>query len=516
MKLSPAGRWAFFLFCLLLLILIVLLFRCCQCKGDHRPRVKGYPSQIIIWKDPDSSQTSFVNWLGHFKDTLRILGDITDSSFCPNCDSDLLLLSGPGPELFIQQSGSGGSGGSKPGGPGGGGGPAWYCANLSVTTPDLPPAIDSLGDSLRPPNAIPIHTQSPRKPVVVAVFDTGLDTTATSRSFVNGVPGTCLVDPASNKGWNFVAGNANTYDDHPGHHGSIVTRFIIQQVQQYQSLTTATFGASAAAVSAGSVNILPVKIFDNTGKGSLYNILCGLAYAANSGVQIINASFGFYEYADTPTNRVAAVLLGKYMEHYLIKSNMLMVAAAGNANITADSLYRAETGVPQANPRNLDSNFFYPACFTTDNILANNLLVVTTVNATSRLVSPLQNFSNKVVDIGISCDAIIDSNQTSYYIFTDPRQTISNTATTLTTYGQRLYLENTVSGTSFATPIVTGKITAFYSQLVGGAKLNRATLLSGMQTLFPYGPLGGRALITPNPAFVPTINKSLIGFKKVQ
>ena len=515
MKLSPAGRWAFLLFCLLLLILIVLFFRCCHCKGCRQPRVKGYPSQVIIWKNPDSSQISFANWLGQFKDTLRTFGDITDSSFCPNCDSDLLLLSGPGPELFIQQAGSGGSGGSKPGGPGGGGGPAWYCANLNITTPDLPPAVYSFSDSLRPYNPIPTHILSSKKPIVVAVFDTGLDTTAISRSFVYGVPGTCLVDPASSKGWNFVAGNANTYDDHPGQHGSIVTRFIIQQVQQYQGLTTPTIGNPAVAAPAGTVSILPVKIFDRTGKGSLYNMLCGLAYAANSGVQIINASFGFYEYADTPTNKVAAVLLGKYMEHYLVKSNMLMVAAAGNANTTADSLYRAEIGVPQANPRNLDSNFFYPACFTTDDLLANNLVVVTTVNNTSRLVSPLQNFSNTVVDIGISCDAIIDSNQTSYYVFTDPRQTISST-TTITNNGQTSFLENTVTGTSFATPIVTGKITAFYSQLVGGAKLNKGTLLSGMQTLFPYGLNGGSPLLTPNPAFAPAIHKSLIGSKYEQ
>jgi hypothetical protein len=456
---------------------------------------------MIIWKNPDSSDASFSSWLNKFKDSIKVFGEITDSAACQNCDNDLLLLSGPGPQAFIQQSGSGGSGGSKPGTPGGGGGPAFYCANLRIDVPDKFLNTDSFAIFSQAPGNSSInpimHPNS--NTTTIAVFDTGLDTGVVRKYFVQGVSQSCLLDTKSQYGWNFAYNNNKTLDDYPSRHGSAVTRFIVDQVLQYESNSVSTKG--------GTINILPVKIFDSTGTGSLYNILCGIAYAANSGVKIINASFGFYDYTDTAINAVAAVLMQNYMQYYLVKNNMLMVAAAGNDNTSEDSIYHAQIGNPLANPRNLDSNYFYPACLVKDSLLKNNLLVVTTVSTSTNQVSPLQNFSDSIVDVGINCDAVLDSVNVIYYSFMNPIQP----ATKVSVNGPPQYKFYTVTGSSFATPIVTGKIAAYYSLFIGGNVINKAALINKIMTFNPY-PIGIRGtLLAPNSNFTKKIRNEMVG-----
>jgi hypothetical protein len=498
--------WEIIIILLLIVIILLLVFKCCRCcKVPPHPRVSGSPSQMIIWKNPDSSTTSFQTWLGKFKDSVRMFGDITDSALCLSCDSTLLLLSGPGPQIFIQQSGSGGSGGSKVPAPGGGDGPAFYCANLAIGVPDHFQSSDSFlvrhgNDAVLPllPGALANSHRT-----TIAVFDTGLDTGAIRKLYVSRISQSCLLNTQSLYGWNFAYNNSNTRDDYPVRHGTAVTRFIIDQVVQY------------ASHGGGGVNILPVKIFDSTGKGTLYGFLCGIAYAANSGAKLINASLGFYKYADTAYtyNEVAAVLLQNYLQYYLVKNNMLMVAAAGNANPPEDTLYQTLSGFLHGNPRDLDSNQFYPAFLDKDTLLKNNLLVVTTVSDSTGQVSPLQNYSDTIVDVGVSCDAIIDSNNVSYYSFINPLQQDSVATVVVATESVVLHLNFTVTGSSFATPIVTGKIAAYYNTLVGIDRVIKDTILSRLQSITPYTPYSKATLLAPNPAFTGKIRNGLIGLK---
>jgi hypothetical protein len=403
------------------------------------------------------------------------------------------VLEGPGPDAFIQQAGSGGSGGSSPGTPVGGDAPALYCANIDISDPSVQsvrarttPSGDSILPLLKIASAPPPTGNIPPPPnsgvsgggaentITIAVLDEGDSTT--QKPYVRGVSQTCLPDPASKKGWNFVAGSDDTHDDSRGLHGSKVTQFIIDQARQY---------AAAKQPATDAINILPVKVFDSNGKGKLYNILCGISYAANSGAKIINASFGFYEYADTPANRSAAVLLQEHLAHYLPKNNILMIAAAGNDNPHEDTLYRNITGNPFLNPRDLIANPFYPAWLVEDPELRNNLLVVTTVNSKKDSVSPLQNFSDLIVDIGVNCDAVADSAGIVYYIFRDPIFTQPYPGTD--SNGNSVYYLHTVTGTSFATPIVTGKIAAYYTDLVKAGPLKKSDILSRMLTTKPFG-----------------------------
>jgi len=472
---------------ILLLIIIFLLFRCCRCGGRPQVRIKAYPNEVIVWKRPDIPHDQFVSWLHRLTDSINEKGEITDTAYCPNCDSDLVLLKGPGPEAFIQQNGSGGSGGTPPGTPVGGDAPGLYCANVDVSDPSLqslPTLTDSLGQqflhshSVQAGNggAIFPGNPGPANPgngnaVTVAVLDTG-DSTV-QKIYVRGVSQSCLLDPGSKKGWNFVAGSSDTHDDYQNRHGAKVTQFIIDQVRQYQ-------GTMVPATN--DVNILPVKVFDRSGKGRLFDILCGIAYSANSGAKIINASFGFYEYQDTLTNQVAAVMLQEYMAYYLPKNKILMVAAAGNDNPHEDTLYRNRTGNPSADPRDLNSNPFYPACLVKDPQLKDNLLIVTTVSKDS--VSPLQNFSNRIVDIGVNCDAVIDSLGVLYYIFRDPIFTQPYLVTDGS--GNKAFYLHTVTGTSFATPIATGKIAAYYQKLISTGPLKKDDILNRLQGIQPF------------------------------
>jgi hypothetical protein len=509
MKLSPKRIWGLIIALLLIVVILLLVFKCCKCcKTPSYPRVSGSPNQMIIWKNPDSLTTSFQTWLGKFKDSVRMFGEITDSALCLSCDSSLLLLSGPGPQIFIQQSGSGGSGGSQVPAPGGGDGPAFYCANLAIGVPDRFLTSDSfvLRQSKAAVSLLQPVTFTNSHKTTIAVFDTGLDTGAIRNQYVSALSQSCLLNTQSLYGWNFAYNNNNTRDDYPVRHGTAVTRFIVNQVVQY-----ARYGG-------GGVNILPVKIFDSTGKGTLYGFLCGIAYAANSGAKLINASLGFYKYADTAYayNEVAAVLLENYLQYYLVQNNILMVAAAGNANPTEDTLYQTLSGYRQGNPRDLDSNQFYPAFLDKDTLLKNNLLVVTTVSISTGQVSPLQNYSDTIVDVGVNCDVVKDSTSVSYYSFVNPIQKDSVEYMTVGTgskakkSAQHVIL--TVTGSSFATPIVTGKIAAYYNTLVGNNQVIKDTILSRLQSLAPYPPPNG-ALLAPNPGFTGKIRNGLIGLK---
>jgi Subtilase family len=494
---SSRSPWKIILVIILLLIFIFLLFRCCH--RCHRPpysrQARASDNQMIIWKDPDSSAMAFQSWLNKFKDTVRQYGEITDSTFCPTCDSTLTRISGPGPLIYMQQQLSGGSGGTPTGGVGHNG-PAYYCTNLAIHAPEQSRlAIDgrfydsiyytvepgkAIGYSLsnlssypRPeaPSAVTSMT-APGGPapapgaITVAVFDTGIDSTLRSK-YVLGNTQSCNPDARSSHGWNFISDNANTLDDDSAQHGSNVTMFILDQVTQYNP---------------GSVNILPVKVLDNKGAGTLYGLLCGIAYAANSGAKVFNASLGFYYYTDSVAASVAVPLLSKYLQHYLRPNGIVLVAAAGNQDSAEDARYNALKGYATANPRNLDSNYFYPASFaTTADPNFNNVFAVTTVSLDSDKVSPQQNFSANAVDFGVNCDWILNDTLANgtilpEYVFARPL------------FGTKIGDSiPTVTGSSYAAPIITGRIAAEYAQLFKGGGVDKKVAIGLMPGIVSTG-----------------------------
>jgi hypothetical protein len=278
-------------------------------------------------------------------------------------------------------------------------------------------------DQKIPPYRQPMASGSGKDTVIIALLDTGFDTTQSQlRPYLwknrqdpggNGVDddGNCLTDDV--QGWNFVAGNANIQEDNPGRHGSSIGRFIINEFQQ----------------SGGNyLQLLVLKTHDGSGSGDLFNIICALNYAVAKGAHIINASWGFYSQYEKPHP-----FLDSMVNQVLRSKGILFVTAAGNKMDAEDA--RFTSNFPGLQPRKLDDHHFYPACL---GGRKNNVLVATTNNDT--MVSRTQNYSNVYVDLGVRADV----EQDVYMKFKLP----------LTDFPSLL------SGSSFATGIAAGKIGA--------------------------------------------------------
>jgi hypothetical protein len=209
---------------------------------------------------------------------------------------------------------------------------------------------------------------------------------------------------------------------------------------------------------------LPVKIISKDGVANLYDILCALKYAKNRGANIINASFGYYS-PKIGTGKIkedtASILFKNFLIDYFDTSKILMVAAAGNQDdINENPIYNPSNS---ADKRDLDKVNFYPASFAE---VIPNIIAVTTVRRSPASVSPHQNFSRHIVDIGVNAD-IIDSD---HYYFFNPRVTPP---------------QYTVEGSSFATPIATGKIAANYyllSGILSTSPINKNAILTKLGT----------------------------------
>ncbi len=415
------------------LIIFVSLFFAIACrnksKTDYPIKPVSYEvllknrnydtNQVVIWLKSGISRDSLKRWLSQHGASMTL-----DTSFCSVCDSTLLLLKGNN-ILSLIQTARGGSQSSAQTKPSGDDGPFYYSANFPMDFNDRPNR-----DQQQVKAEEPLQQKSPGgKAIVVAVFDTGVKKDSIDSRFFYQSSKTSCLGPDANNGYNFANGNKNWDDDYGSLHGTVVTKFIVDQVTQY---------------GLNNVSILPVKTHSASGEGKLFDILCGFAYAKERGANIINASFGYYAprmYMDEAGKVVpdsSGWLLENYIETYLTKNNILLVAAAGNED---QSGYEASI-FPTSNLaalRNLDYICFYPASLSTK---LGNVIAVTTVH--NGLVSVNQNFSPKVVNIGVSSD--IEMGSTFYF------------------YNPFVHIR-TVTGSSFAAPIVTGKICANYDRI---------------------------------------------------
>jgi len=387
-----------------------------------KPGKKDPYKQLIVWLKPGGTDTQFSQWI--YDSIIKRGGseDLTISFVCGSCDSTLFLMEGEAVKVFMQgEVAQGGSSSKKRIPVTGESGPVYFGTNLPVFFPDKTPAAEK-GRAGYPKVA---YSDAPVK---VAVFDTGLDSSLVSPyfPFYQSTDSACI--PGGNAGWNFIDGKNDFYDDNPQRHGTTVASFITNEAVFYRK---------------NSVEILPVKVFAGDGTGDLFTILCGFAYAQNRKVNIINASFGFYEslHKYDSSGKVldsftSPVMLKAFIEHYLTQNNILLLAAAGNKDDAIEDQEYAPADSLQK--RNLDSVHFYPASLSP---VLPNVIAVTTVY--KDMVSPTQNFSNRVVDAGVAADYIDASGN---FVFVNPVDSSLPP----------------VSGSSFATPVLTGKMAAWY------------------------------------------------------
>ncbi|NHE58469.1 S8 family serine peptidase [Cyclobacterium plantarum] len=277
------------------------------------------------------------------------------------------------------------------------------------------------------------------KEVIIAVLDTGVNTSVIPEQYlwqgeengflINGV--NFLVDQISEDGNNYE--RFDIEDDNNVSHGTLVNAFIIEQFRG----------------SGTKVKIMNLKTHNEKGVGNLFTAISAIRFAIEKGAHIINASWGFYR-----QDYESLEPLKDLITNSLKNKGVLFVAASGNAFKVDDDKFLNDFPSRKGedrNPRDLSQHHFYPAFF--GNRIEDEskyMFVVTTVKNDSKSfkISPRQNFSPNVVDLGIKADGlyISEDEEIEDFKFQIPLKKASDEG------------EAFVFGSSFAAAIATGKI----------------------------------------------------------
>jgi len=222
--------------------------------------------------------------------------------------------------------------------------------------------------------------------VMVAIVDTGVDYDHPdlSAKVARNASGAVI-------GYNFVAGNADPKDDdgHGTHCAGIAA-----------AATDNAIGVAGASFN--SVKIMPVKVLDATGSGTLANVANGILWAANNGAKVISLSLGASTYSQTIQDAVTSAW----------NKGAVIVAAAGNDGRQTIS---------------------YPG----GNLYA---LAVAATDETDATAS----FSNWGIDIGTAAPGVhVLSTMPTYSVYLN------------TQYGYFMNYD-ALNGTSMATPVIAG------------------------------------------------------------
>ena len=166
----------------------------------------------------------------------------------------------------------------------------WGFRNTGDQITDPPNLPRVVGADIHAADAWAVTTGDRR--VVVAILDTGIRTDHpefAGRIWTNEgeIPGNGIdddgngyVDDAS--GWNFVANDANTYDD--GGHGTACAGIVAANANNESLLAGLDW----------SCRLMPVKVLSGAGEGSLSGLARAIVYAADTGADVISMSLGGY------------------------------------------------------------------------------------------------------------------------------------------------------------------------------------------------------------------------------
>jgi Subtilase family len=183
--------------------------------------------------------------------------------------------------------------------------------------------------------------------------------------------------------------------------------------------------------------LMILKAVDDNGGGSIFTVSCALSYAIQHKATVINASWGYYGKPDS------------VLHHYVNKAKeythtyIPIIAAAGNDSLPHDN------NLCETRPGNMHKNLlrpgylFYPACFSND-FESNNVISVTGLSRIDTACA-YQNYSNTYVRVGV-----LNNNEAGKPLHPCCAFKID-------------YLQPGIvmEGSSFATPVVSGRITDY-------------------------------------------------------
>ncbi|PWT96343.1 MAG: hypothetical protein C5B52_16015 [Bacteroidetes bacterium] len=255
---------------------------------------------------------------------------------------------------------------------------------------------------------IPVNGTTESDSRVIAIIDTGLDTTRfTSRigSLIWGLPGTGTIFSVIPNESYFVLNDPNHVQ-----HGTAVTGIVLNQIPDTKP------------------KIMSIRAFDARGGGSIYTVSCALSYAIKNHVNLINASWGYFGDVDS--------VLFKYISK-ASENGIPIIAAAGNTRGHHNPTSVCPTSENTTNDLSLPGRqLFYPGCFSTQ--FSNMVTVTTLASAGGELQLPCfyQNYSNVFVNVGV----------------------LTKTGRQCCTFPHPSATDRLMEGSSFATPVVTGRM----------------------------------------------------------
>lgn len=424
---------------ILLLILGIVCYRCrkctqhCPCKTD----TIAWGSRNILFKAGTLMPTK-AGVIAQIEDSLNkeLVGSGIDTSlvhlivrpwFCP-CDSnlinvDLTLINASGnpvtPPPPVQPP-SGSLGGSV----------FASTLNVNLATPEYYSGRHLI-DSITSPDSEEQKTFFKiDSGYVLAILDTGLDTAKINKYLPGALGNFNLWSAAPGKLTLYntlpyaqpLPGHELWYDDDSTKHGSTVTYI------------------AAEAGHAFSPKVMVLKVLDSLGRGTIFSVSCGMSYALQNNVNLINASLG-YSGPEDP-------ILRSYFE----KAEQLkipVIVAAGNDTTSDHKPDSVCTTVVNHRDSLTAAHPFYPAFF------AEHMKYVVSVTGMSSDSLPCyyQRFSNRYSDFAAWISPL-------------------NKATCCSFYAPYLLGGRYVEGSSFSAPVITGEL-AFYL-LNGQLNLNGA------------------------------------------
>ena len=243
--------------------------------------------------------------------------------------------------------------------------------------------------------------------VVVAVIDTGVDTTHTDFSRTKFVAGYNTITQKA------ISRKTNSDDNG---HGTLVTGVIAATANNEKGIVGAAYG----------VSIMPIKALDSDGTGASSNISEAIVWAADHDADVINLSLGGIGFAHDTVLANAIT--------YAFDRNVVIVAAAGNDV--------AVTG------GNLDKEPVFPICNDNDQ----NMIIGVTATDIRDLKPSFANFGKACVDVSAPGKRIIST------INHDP-----------STGGESSDSYAYASGTSLAVPYVSAQAALLRSLFPGSS-----------------------------------------------